>query len=94
MSITHYVREALKEMQAGASLDRFIELRYHIMHKACPHGVFSVEQATVSFFELAYKHIRGEEPYPLPNTDGTVRLLSEYDRHYIAWIKQAQAEKA
>jgi hypothetical protein len=92
--ITRYVRNALKEMREGATLDRFIELRYYIMSTECPHGVFSVEQGTVSFFELADKHIRGEEPYPLPNADGTVRSLSEYDRHYIAWIKQAQTEKA
>ncbi len=78
-------------MQRGASLDRFIELRYHIMSRECPHGVFSVEQASMDFFDVAYNHIMGLTPLP---TGSKERPLSEYDKNYIAWIKQAQIEKS
>lgn len=91
MGICQYVREALKEMQAGASLERFLELRYWNMAKACPHGVFSVEQASLDFFDVAHRHIMGTEPLPVGTKD---RPLSEYDKNYIAWIKLAQTEKA
>jgi hypothetical protein len=88
--ISKYVREAREEMQKGASLDRFIELRYHIMSKACPHGTFSVEQASLDFFDVAHNHIMGLSPLPKGTPE---RPLSEYDKNYIAWIKQAQTEK-
>ena len=80
-------------MKNGATLDRFIELRYHTMSKECPHGVFTVGQASIDFFDMAHKHIMGEEPYPLPEANGSTRSLTEFDKHYINWIKQAQSEK-
>lgn len=77
-------------MRAGASLDRFLELRYHIMSRECPHGTFSVEQASMDFFDNACDHVLGLKPLPAGSNE---RPLSEYDKNYIAWIKQAQAEK-
>lgn len=76
-------------MEAGATLERFMELRYTIMSRACPHGVFSVDRATPDFFENAHRHILGLDPLPTGSND---RPLSEYDKNYIAWIKQAQSE--
>lgn len=87
--ICQYVSAARDEMRAGANIDRWIELRYYIMAKECPHDTFSVEQASLTFFETAHNHIWGLEDMPksVPN-----RPLSVYDLNYIKWIKQAQAE--
>ena len=90
--ITAYIRNARKEMLAGGvSLKRFMELRYDIMSRECPHGTFSVEQCSLDFFEKAYNHIMQIEPLPVGSKE---RPLSEYDRNYINWIRQAQSEKS
>lgn len=86
--IKNFIREARKEK---LNVSRFVELRYDIMRTACPHGTFSVEQGSLDFFDKAWNHIHNIEPLP---TGSKERPLSDYDKNYIAWIKQAQSEKS
>lgn len=87
--ILEFVTSAMTEVRNGASISRFMDLRYNLMSQKCPHGTFSVEQASLDFFEQAYRHIVGIDQLP---TDTSKRQLSEYDKNYISWIKEAQKE--
>jgi hypothetical protein len=71
-------------------IDTFMKLRYHVMSELCPHDTSSVEQANLDFFEKAYEHILGTVPLQKSEPG---RPLSDYDKNYIRWIKQAQSEK-
>ena len=90
-SITKYVRDASEEISNGYNLQRFMELRYDRMSKECPHETFSTERAGPDFFMNALAHITGIQPLP---KDEIGKPLSEYDKNYVRWIKQAQTENA
>jgi len=64
------------------SLDRFIDLRYSILAHQFPHETFSVAQATLDFFEVALKHLRGEA------FSGDDKDQSVYEMNYRRWIRK------
>ena len=90
MKIIEYVRSAAEEIARGYNLRRFMELRYERMSVECPHDVFSTERSGPEFFANALAHINGEQPLP---KDEPGKPLSDYDKNYVKWIKQAQMEK-
>lgn len=86
-----FLIDARDEIRAGASLQRFMDLRYPLLSKVAPHGVFSVDRATPDFFEHAVAHVRATEPLPKAEPG---RPLSEYDQNYIKWIKKIDWDQA
>lgn len=88
LSVTGFVAWAARILRTCPPQDRlrlFLRFRYDIMHQFYPHGVFSVGQASLDFFELAHGHIDGSLPLPAGE-----EAKSEYVRNYIAWVKAAR----
>lgn len=78
-----FLRAAIADIHdAGDRISRFIELRYHGLAQAFPHGTFSVAQASLDFFEVALTHLDGA-PFAGPDKE-----QSEYELNYRRWIRQ------
>jgi hypothetical protein len=83
-----HARNLLRRHYGPMKLQYFMRLRYERMSKLHPHGVFSVGQAGLDFFETAYDHIIGAAPLPSGE-----EAKSEYVRNYINWVLAARTEK-
>jgi hypothetical protein len=75
-------RNELDRLSGHAKILRFIELRYAVMSDLFPHGVFTVEEATLEFFDRAIRHSIHQDPLP--------EVKSEWSRNYVEWIKKHQ----
>ncbi len=78
-----FAKQELVALSGDNKAARFIQLRYFTMSDVFPHKTFSVQQATLDFFDIAYRHLMGLEA--LPKNEGQER--SEYIQNYINWIK-------
>lgn len=75
--LRRFLIEVLAEGPIG--IDRFIDLRYKVLADQFPHGIFSVGQASLDFFEKALGHLDGQ---PFDKIDEP----SSYEMNYRRWI--------
>ncbi len=68
------------EIKAGASIKRFLYLRYDAFNILFPHKTFSVNQATPDFFTLTLEYARQQKEFIKPK--------SEYEKNYLDWMLQ------
>lgn len=89
MSLAPFLHTAILSIHdAGDRISRFIELRYHALATAFPHGTFSVAQASPDFFEVALVHLEGAPFVDAKGEPAPDRDQSEYELNYRRWIRQ------
>jgi hypothetical protein len=72
------------ELNLSHSITRFMELRYDVLNKIFPHKTFSVNQASLDFFDNALNHLRG-------HSFDSKEKVSEYELNYREWILKNRA---
>ncbi len=84
MSLSAYLAECIAALKAAPSIDLFIRLRYYDLIARYPHGIFSVGQAHISFFDKALAHLHGA-PFD------SMYQPSVYEMNYRRWIEANRA---
>lgn len=85
MSLRAYCTMAIAVLAATPVDDRvraFMALRYDEMRLAHPHPTFTVDQATLDFFDVTLGYIDNPESIPKVKPD-----TSEYARNYLGWVR-------
>jgi hypothetical protein len=85
MSLRDFLLQAHSRLHHERSLDLFLHLRYRELGHLFPHGVFSVGQASLDFFDTALAHLNGA-PF-----DDSKEKPSEYEMNYRRWILSHRA---
>ena len=84
LSLKHFCELAnFSISQSNDKVSEFMRLRYDVMSKQFPHDVFSVEQATLDFFEKTLDILNGSVTVTKEEEN-----KSKYTKNYYEWCRK------
>lgn len=93
-SLKDFVEQAVIEINNGCSPTRFIELRYDIMGRLWPTGIWSTNEVRLDIFQEILDYITGKTEIPKyrPRIDNRKVEYDEYWDNFRNWILKHKHE--
>lgn len=93
-SLSEFLQQAILEVNNGCSAIRFVELRYDIMGRQWPTGIWSTNEVRLDIFQEILDYITGIKEIPLQRPNRTLTrdpidkndYKDPYWTNFVDWI--------
>lgn len=86
-NLVSFLTAASAEMEAGATAERFVYLRYEVFNRLYPHPVFSTKESEPAFFAQTLSYVTGSTPIPKATDEDR-----PFHSNYLDWCRTMARE--